>query len=439
MRKILIGLLMVCIVVSVQAQWIQENGTVYTANAADEVSIGASSVYQYSKLDVTGAYAGNKFDAQLHLHTTNNTYGMFLGSHALNYGVISQGGHYYSAGNYTALSNYSTGIIQNNGFFHFYSNSGLTANTVFTPTYRFTITNAGKVGIGSSSPDNRLVIEGSEGAASSLLIRNKSYGSTDNTGTASFQFAFANHIGPKLEAYKVSTNITGLKLYTEYGFNVPQLAMTFKPSASGTNIGIGTENPEAKFHLNGEMKVPFTWSLSESGFNNKIVSTGWTASTGDFITIKHGGNNTELNTYGIRITDIKGFEFGKNNFLDNKFVINTSGNVGIGKLTPTAKLHVNGTIISKEIKVEDVDGADFVFAPEYNLVPLADIEAYIKQNHHLPEVPSAAEMQANGVELGKMNMLLLQKIEELTLHMIEQQKEIQVLKSEMIQLKSTNK
>ncbi len=108
--------------------------------------------------------------------------------------------------------------------------------------------------------------------------------------------------------------------------------------------------------------------------------------------------------------------------------INTqNGNVGIGKQTPTAKLHVNGNIIAEEIKVEAVDGADFVFDADYNLMPLTQIEAYIKANHHLPEVPSATEMEANGVELGKMNMLLLQKIEELTLHAIAQEERIKKL------------
>jgi len=86
------------------------------------------------------------------------------------------------------------------------------------------------------------------------------------------------------------------------------------------------------------------------------------------------------------------------------------------------EIEVDGNIISEEIEIKDVTGADFVFDPDYNLMPLAEIEAFVKQNHHLPEVPSAAEMEANGVELGKMNMLLLQKIEELTLHQIEQEK-----------------
>jgi len=101
---------------------------------------------------------------------------------------------------------------------------------------------------------------------------------------------------------------------------------------------------------------------------------------------------------------------------------------------------VDGNIISEEIEIKDVSGADFVFDPDYNLMPIAEIEAFVKQNHHLPEVPSAAEMQKNGLELGKMNMLLLQKIEELTLLMIEMKKEndseIELLKTEIKLLKN---
>jgi len=80
-------------------------------------------------------------------------------------------------------------------------------------------------------------------------------------------------------------------------------------------------------------------------------------------------------------------------------------------------------------------GPDYVFEPTYNLKPLAEIETYIKENKHLPEVPSAKEMEKNGVQLGEMNMLLLKKVEELTLHLIEQNKEIKELKNEIKEIK----
>ncbi|MCZ8216406.1 MAG: hypothetical protein O9262_09225 [Cyclobacteriaceae bacterium] len=112
--------------------------------------------------------------------------------------------------------------------------------------------------------------------------------------------------------------------------------------------------------------------------------------------------------------------------------IDHHGNVGIGT-NPNQKLHVNGTVYSTEVKV-DVNagtGPDYVFEPTYQLSSLAEIENYIKANKHLPEVPSAKEMETNGINLSEMNMLLLKKVEELTLHLIEQKKEINELRSEI--------
>lgn len=105
------------------------------------------------------------------------------------------------------------------------------------------------------------------------------------------------------------------------------------------------------------------------------------------------------------------------------------GNVGIGTTNPTEKLEVAGTVYSREVKVEVAAGTgpDYVFEPDYDLRTLEETAAYIKTNKHLPEIPSAKEMEANGVQLGEMNMLLLKKIEELTLYILEQEKRIKKL------------
>jgi len=114
--------------------------------------------------------------------------------------------------------------------------------------------------------------------------------------------------------------------------------------------------------------------------------------------------------------------------------------VGIGTIYPDAnyRMSVNGKIRAKEIKVE-TGWSDFVFKPDYKLRTLSEVESYIKENGHLPEIPSEQEVTENGVELGDMSSKLLQKIEELTLYMIEQNKRIEKLEDENNQLKSANK
>ncbi len=109
----------------------------------------------------------------------------------------------------------------------------------------------------------------------------------------------------------------------------------------------------------------------------------------------------------------------------------TSSNVGIGTTNLTAKLTVAGDIKAREIKVEANAGADFVFAEDYRLRSLPEVEQFITQNKHLPDIAPANEMIEKGIDMGEMQIKLLQKIEELTLYMIEQQKQNESLKQQI--------
>jgi hypothetical protein len=114
-----------------------------------------------------------------------------------------------------------------------------------------------------------------------------------------------------------------------------------------------------------------------------------------------------------------------------------NGKLGIGTTQPDYPLTVNGSIHAKEVRVDlNVPAPDYVFEKEYVLTSLDDIKVYIDQNKHLPEVPSATEMEKNGVQLGEMNMILLKKIEELTLLMIQMKEENTEMKKEINDLKS---
>lgn len=109
----------------------------------------------------------------------------------------------------------------------------------------------------------------------------------------------------------------------------------------------------------------------------------------------------------------------------------TNGNVGIGTKNPTSSLDVIGSIRAHEVKVCLNQGCDYVFEENYNLMPLSELSTFVKTNKHLPEVATAAEMESEGINLSEMNALLLKKIEELTLYIIQQNDEIQLLKTKL--------
>ena len=151
-------------------------------------------------------------------------------------------------------------------------------------------------------------------------------------------------------------------------------------------------------------------------------------------------------------TDKSAFSFNKPLYLQNSmvksaaralmFYTNTNtlcatmldNRLGIGTSNPQYTLDVNGSIRAKEILVETT-GADFVFADNYRLRPLSEVEAFITENKHLPEIQSAQEMQEKGVSVSELQTKLLQKIEELTLYLIQQEQTIQELRKEVELLK----
>ena len=106
----------------------------------------------------------------------------------------------------------------------------------------------------------------------------------------------------------------------------------------------------------------------------------------------------------------------------------SGANVGIGTISPSEKLEVNGAIRSKEVRVEASPWPDYVFEDDYRLKELAEVAQFIKENGHLPNIPSEKEVSEQGLALGYMNAKLLEKVEELTLYLIEKDEEIRQLK-----------
>jgi len=171
-----------------------------------------------------------------------------------------------------------------------------------------------------------------------------------------------------------------------------------------------------------------------TGIGNRITFNGVTSNT-DELSIYRFNRAMNFSDLRINIGDDYGsgddrFLIGTTNWQDGQYyvhmVVGADGKVGLGTETfGTERLAVNGNIRAKEIKVEATGWPDFVFRKDYKISSLSDLDRYIKANKHLPGIPSAQEVAKNGIELGEMNKLLLQKIEELTLHLIEKDKTIE--------------
>ncbi|MEZ0184283.1 hypothetical protein AB9T89_18705 [Flavobacterium oncorhynchi] len=191
------------------------------------------------------------------------------------------------------------------------------------------------------------------------------------------------------------------------------------------NVGIGTSNPLFKLDVNGVVNINSATDGGglrfNSAANSQIDSRNWIVSSDGY-------------EYGDLVFKSSSTFSGVPS--DVKLTIKSNGNVGIGVKIPTNKLDVNGIIHSKEVKVDMNGWSDFVFKKEYNLPTLDEVEKHIVEKGHLENIPSEKEVLRDGINLGEMNTKLLQKIEELTLYVIQQNKTIEELKQEIKNIKS---
>ena len=187
------------------------------------------------------------------------------------------------------------------------------------------------------------------------------------------------------------------------------------------NVGIGTTVPGEKLTVVGNVKLSggIYWE-----WPNRIIEQ-YADPDGESRTIRfrNSMNAANGNPKG-------GFDFADH--LGNSVMRIINNAVGIGTINPGSfKLAVEGRIGAREVRVTNANPwPDYVFKPEYELLPLKQVETYIQQNGHLPNVPTEKEIHKDGYDLSKMDAILLKKIEELTLHMIELNKKVEELTRE---------
>ncbi|NTD97004.1 hypothetical protein G6M26_06555 [Agrobacterium tumefaciens] len=265
----------------------------------------------------------------------------------------------------------------------------------------------GNVGIGSTAPDQKLTIKGGGIGFDHNSGDKKLYSPQDGvlewfTNQGAYERGFSvSHQGER----RVYLNVLG------------------DSYLMGGNLGIGTLTPKFKLDIaDGDIRTSGSLFVSSGNATGAGIKL---ADDGDIVDLNDGWA-THRFSMGLRITNANaGGEpiIQLANGTNNAYTYFNSGNVGIGTSNPTEKLAVNGKIRAQEIKVEASNWPDYVFKDDYQLPPLEEVEKHIKVNKHLPGIPSAAQAERNGIELGEMNKLLLKKIEELMLYVIDLKKE----------------
>lgn len=293
-----------------------------------------------------------------------------------------------------------------------------TASSLFAQN---TFPDNGNVGIGVSSPAIPLHIKSSGWAP--LLVQG------DNSN-ATYVFISNSNNGKSGVLYQAGNKIASTLLSPEGDWTLMNGAHPKQFFASnGGQVGIGTSTftdgsvLQVKGISNRKISPIFIEGSSPKSISLKIDNAHEEGTSGIEYQTYRDNASTKLTHEGNWLINVNG---------NDVFTAFKNGSIGIG--TPNSnesyKLSVNGSIRAKEIVVES-GWADFVFDDDYQLTPLNEVEEFIHENNHLPEIPSTSEVEEDGVKVGEIETLLLQKVEELTLYAIEANKQITELASKI--------
>ncbi len=374
---IIIASIIFCLTTNAQAQWTTSGNNIYNTNFGN---VGIGTTNPGAKLELGG---GNIF------RITGGGWQEFYNGSVVN-GYIGYGANLFSSSGANDFNIRAANAL----------NLGSNGNNIV-----MTLNTAGNVGIGTMGPTTgKLQVEG--------------YGNGTGIYTTGNGMAIWGSSGSSYGVRGTSFNSIG-GYFEGTNSGIALVAMG--------NVGIGTTSPATPLDVRvsanaDELQVGYGVTLGGNGgveiinkYNNttqiagiKLISPATNSGRIAFFTNNAGGGLTE------------------------KMRIDEAGNVGIGTTNPgTYKLAVNGTVRVKEIVASTQGWPDFVFDENYQPAQLAELERFVKANKRLPGFPSAKEINANGVKIGEMQAKLLQKVEELTLYVIELKKDNESLRREL--------
>lgn len=296
-----------------------------------------------------------------------------------------------------------------------------------------------KVGIGTSDPLADLQVNGSVsiGYETALPTQSKSLIVNGFVGIGTYSPSTRLDVAGKVKAENLQlTNgyNTGYILVSDYQGNASWAnptsinVGTWSKNdnnifvASDKKVGIGTETPAEPLHVVGNALITGDIKGGHNDWHSLNIYGNSSADDGAHIMI--GNNSSQTGFIKLFATGTEGgIEFNNQNMI--VMSIRANNDVVIGNPDTKSNMFVNGEITANLVRVNTQTWWDCVFTKNYKLKPLSEVEAYINENKHLPDVPSDAEVKANGIDVAQMNALLLKKVEELTLYVIELEKRIQ--------------